>query len=192
MRSRSLIARPANLIAALALISVALPPDSAAQAGGVDSSLAPGTRVRVVIARDDRGSRNSRQIAHVGTLVDATEHSVVLRRDRLRDTVEIARDSIAATQVSRGRSRGGSMAKGFLIGAALGAGFGYAVGEDCGQSDFICFSRSETVPMSAMAFGGLGAILGMVTWREQWREAPRISVSPSPAGGVSMSAAVSF
>ena len=197
MRSHSLIARPAKLLT-LSLLALATPRAFAAQIAATDSSLTPGTRVRVVLARSSSSaptgaSRDARrEVAYVGTLIDATSRSVVLRPDRSADTVEIARDSIARTQVSLGRSRGGRMAKGFLIGGVFGVGFGLAVGEDCSQNDFICFDRGETVPMAAMAFGAVGALVGAITWRERWRDAPRISVVPSLTGGLSMSAELRF
>ena len=203
MRSRSLIARPANVVA-LSLLTLSIPVGAAAQTACADTSLSPGARVRIVLTRDSLGARDARdapsgarrasrrEIAYVGTLIDATSRSIVLRPDRSADTVEIAHDSIARAQLSRGNSRGGRMGKAFLIGAVFGAGFGFAVGEDCGQNDFICFDRGETVPLSVLGFGGLGALLGAITWREQWIDAPRISIAPSSTGSVSMRAAASF
>jgi hypothetical protein len=193
MRSPTLIARAATLIAALtaltalALLAALTPAPATAQLPS-DSSLAPGTRVRLFLGGDSRDERDARRpVLYVGTLVGATEHSIVLRPDRSRDTVELSRDSISRAQTSLGRRTHQTAVKGLAIGAVAGIVIGFAAGEDCSNNDFICFSRGETVPLGGLLGGALGGLVGaLVGSRERWTDEPRLTLTPLPSGGLAM------
>jgi hypothetical protein len=191
MRSPALIARPANLVAsllALTLLTAASSLDDGAQLAA-DSALAPGTRVRLFLAGEPRTAR--RPGLYVGTLVSATEHSIVLRPDRTRDTLEIARDSISRLQTSLGRRTHQTALKGVAIGAVVGIVVGFAAGEDCSNNDFICFSRGETVPLGGLLGGALGGLVGaLVGSQERWTDAPKLTLAPLPSGALAMGIAL--
>ncbi len=184
----SRLTRAAAFAGALVLLSMLLGSAALAQR---DSSIAPGARVKLALAHPQK-----RSLVYTGTVVAVTDSSVVLRPDRARWETEIPRDSIARVQLSRGKQRGHTALRGVLIGAAAGAALGAVAGEDCSHStEFICFDRSETIPAGALAFGGLGGLVGFLIGGERWSAplAPAsVAVTPGVWGGVALSTSIAF
>lgn len=127
----------------------------------------------------DRGDR-----IRITTMVDQTEDVLIAQFDYLgADGVLYVDDPLSAIpvssilqlEVSDGRSS--SVRRGALIGllggAAAGAIFGYAQGDD-EPGAFLAFSAEEKAYVGALLGAGpgalLGAVVGALVTRERWRK----------------------
>ena len=100
-----------------------------------------------VDTKDGRGAK--------GKLVTVSEAAIIL------DVAEIARAEVRS--ITRRQRK--SLKRSILLGVAIGAGGGAALGAiagGCGSHDFICFGRRIAVPVSAVAGGAAGAMWGTV------------------------------
>ena len=168
----------------LTALSFVLPAATNAQATPV--VLAPNTRIRFTVAPDSA--------AVVARVVAQHGDSIWVRPERTGDTLSLRASSLARLDVSRGKETHARHAAGvgFLIGAVSGGIFGYATGEDCHPTDWICFPRGETATAGALMFGllgaGAGAIVGWVMPVERWNHilppaAGRFTIGPDGRGG---------
>ncbi len=168
----------------LTALSFVLPALSNAQATAV--VLAPNTRIRFAVAPDTP--------AVVARVIAQHGDSLWVHAERANDTLALRVSSLARLEVSRGKETHARHAAGvgFLIGAVSGGIFGYAAGEDCQPTDWICFPRRETATVGALMFGllgaGAGAIVGWVKPVERWNHvlppaAGRFTVGPDGRGG---------
>ncbi len=154
---------PVLVLAALALLA---PAATAAQTPVV---LAPNTRIRFAVTRDTA--------AVVASVVAQRGDSLWVHPERSRDTLGLRISSLARLDVSRGKETHALHAAGvgLLIGAVGGGVLGYATGEDCTSSEWICFPRGLTAAAGAVAFGlvgaGVGAVVGWVNPVERWNHA---------------------
>jgi len=133
-------------------------------------SVAVGDRVMVRVTsehvREARLRLQNRTLA--GRLI-ATGDSLVVSAER--DSIAIPRGAIERLWVSTRTSRRGiSAAKGAAIGLGGGFAIGMIAGEDCSDSDFICFDRGELALALGLAGAGIGALAGAAFGGEKWRE----------------------
>jgi hypothetical protein len=101
--------------------------------------------------------------------------------------------STARVEVRRaeGKNRLGSAVRGLLYGlgggAAAGAVFGYAQGDDP-DDQFLSFSAEENAALGAVLFGGIGAIAGTVVGIAAPRSRWEVVSSPSQTAAVTLQA----
>lgn len=131
---------------------------------GVAQELSVGTRLRVTRA-------NGESIA--GQLAALDEGYFTLEQRDASGKVKqvvVSREKVERIEISRAPSRKWRGAGiGFLVGAASGAAVGYAAGSDCGNGQFLCFSRGPLAGVLGVFFGGLGAGIGAVAAHgEKW------------------------
>jgi hypothetical protein len=148
--------KPASIICCILIFALTLPISLLGRtAAGNDSdwntlaTVRPGTKVIVRVKDGEIFS---------GKLKGFSENSISLIRDG--KIIDLERAKIAT--VSR---TGRSFKKPVLIGTAIGAGAGTALGiaaGGCSPHDFICFDRKVTIPAGAVVFGILGALGGLV------------------------------
>jgi RNase P/RNase MRP subunit p29 len=141
-----------------------------------------GCRVRVATAKDDGvGTRGTRRL--VGNLVRFDERTLELRDESDR-ILSVPRSAVVRLERSQVRGNRGKWAGiGFLVGAVGGAVVGYNWGKECGYYEFVCFDRSQTVPITSFFVGAVGAGVGAVLGHgERWDEVStrRTSVSVTP------------
>jgi len=167
----------------LTALSFVLPAATNAQATPV--VLTPNTRIRFAVAPDT---------PVVANVVAQHGDSLWVHAERTNDTLALRVSSLTRLDVSRGKETHALHAAGvgFLIGAVSGGIFGYATGENCQPTDWICFPRGETATLGALMFGllgaGAGAIVGWVMPVERWNHvlppaAGRFTVGPDGRGG---------
>lgn len=154
-----------------------------------DAAVAPGARVRLTWSEGERSRRA------IGELVAEDDGVLLLRPDRSPDTLRVPRSTLRSVEVSRGTAVMRGVGRGVLIGGALGAVVGLALGEDCSDNEFLCFDRSDTALLGglvgAAAGAGVGALIGS---HERWQSAtlaPRLTVVPA-RGGVSIRARITI
>ncbi len=158
-----------------------------------------GPRVRITLASS--GKR------FVGRLVEQNEEILLLEKGRRKEPelVRIPRYDVARFERRVRRSRKGrGVGVGFLVGAAVAVGVGYAGGNDCIEdavgfdnlSNILCSRTDKTLALGLLTVP-LGVLLGAaITPGEQWRSEspPRVAVGagPAPGGGVFARVAVRF
>lgn len=147
-----------------------------------EPSLEPGDRVRVVVPE----LRNGRFEARVAATTDST---VTLYSAALRPREQsLPLSSIAHLEISEGEKTkvARNAGIGLLMGAGLGAIFGYAAGDD--TSCFICFSAEEKAAVGAIGLGAIGLLVGGIsgatTREETWRpvSVDRLGLGIAPDG----------
>lgn len=171
--------RPRMIVPAAMLAALAGPSLPA------QDSVAVGSRVMVRVTsehvREAQLRLQNRTFA--GRLIATTGDSLVVSTER--DSITVPRGAIERLWVSaRASRRGLSAAKGAAIGLGTGFAFGLIAGEDCSDSDFICFDRGELAMALGLAGAGAGALAGAAFGGERWREIRpmRASLSIFPAG----------
>jgi hypothetical protein len=121
---------------------------------------------------------------------------LLLRQPESGQQIDVPTNSIQSLHV-RGerRPRGGGALRGLGFGLLVGGGGGAIIGYASGDDDpgFLSFSAEEKALMGAVAFGGIGAVLGAVMGAAapgyNWHPvvAPvRVNVAPLPDGRVSV------
>ena len=132
----------------------------------------------------------------VGQLIAVSDSTLLIRRQIDSAEVAVPRSSVARLEVSQGTSRGASARTGGLIGLLVGGVIGYAAGDDCSDTDWICFDRPSTMAMGASAGAGIGLIIGFVAGAtERWRESGvpmQLSVAPTRVGSLSIIGRIAF
>jgi hypothetical protein len=153
-----------RLVLALLALLGALPANAQAPARHTVSA---GERARVV-----SGSWRRTEIA-IGVVDTASADSIVLRLERSGERYAMASERLRRVDVSRGRGDvGGGAVIGALVGGLAGGAIGFAAGDDCDANAFICFDRSETIPVGLFFGAILGAGLGALTnMGERWEPA---------------------
>lgn len=147
--------------------------------------LAPGVRVRVTAPTVAPGPL-------VGTVRSLSADAIEIAVKGREGTIQMPRASVLRLEVSRGRNRG----KGALIGAATLATAGIVVGavgcRDSGDFDS-GFCAAVLGGTGLVLGGGVGALVGS---GERWTELPsdrfRVSLAPTPGGGVELSVRFTF
>ena len=151
--------------------------------------LAPGERIQALHGRSSRSMRTVR-----GRALSADSATLRLFDER-GDSVTIPRGELQGLWVSRGtRSRGGTAAIGFVIGAIGGGLLGYSAGSDCSSDSFCIFDKGDSGLLGALGGGMIGGVFGALAGGgENWRQvqlspraALRIGPEPAAGGGVSL------
>jgi hypothetical protein len=140
-------------------------PAAAAQSPSLDS-LRAGTRVRVSTAELPRAT---------GTMLAYRGGSLLLRRDRSRDSVWLAVPDLQALDVSVARRRPvvRRTLTGLVVGALIGAGIGTVGGDQ--QTGDGPLTRENKMAIGAIVIGGAGTIVGFLTGiakTDVWRAVP--------------------
>ena len=171
------------LFAVLSVMAVATMPAQTVQ------PVSTGARVRITAA-------NTSPAVIVGQLIAVSDSALLIRRQLDSAEVAVPRSSVARLEVSQGTRRGASARTGGLIGLLVGGVLGYASGDDCKDTDWVCFDRSSTMAMGASAGAGLGLIIGFIVGSsERWRESGvpmQLSVAPTRAGSLSIAGRIAF
>jgi hypothetical protein len=130
-----------------------------------------------------------------GHLLSAdAEELVVAVGNRL--PIAVPRAALTRAEVSLRRHN--SWRRGALIGAATGLLIGaIATGGDFDEGgDVGHFSRGGVIAMSAIAFAGNGALIGVLVKREDWRVVPtaslKLSLVPIRGRGAALGVTLSF
>lgn len=143
-------------------------------------SIAPGTRVRITVRNTQPGG--ARPVVVIGPLIALRDSAISVRSDSASSEVIVPLGQVERVEVSY-RNRGASALTGGLIGLLVGGVLGYAAGDDCSATSFICFDHTDTAMMGASAGAGLGLIVGYLAGgQERWRATTmplRISVAPA-------------
>jgi hypothetical protein len=173
-------------IAALLLLTLALPGALASQAAPRATPLAAGARVR--ITRPGEQPLVAIVVAHTADslLVQASGHSL---------PVALPLTEISQLDVSTGRHRhvAKGIGVGFVAGGTVGALLGAATYQPCTSTEFLgCLmapeNRGQSAALGILVGGGLGLIVGGLVGsvrQEQWARVPldgkRVSLSVSPS-----------
>jgi hypothetical protein len=152
-----------------------------------------GKRVRVTVAPAD-SSAVSRVV--VGELVAVGDSALVIRPRKAAAEESVATSGIQRFEVRTGRNRGSGAMLGTLVGLGVGAALGYATGDDCTSTEFLCFDRSDVAVGVGLAGAVLGLGIGLIAGRgDRWRAEAvpaRVSVVPTQGGGFRLAASFSF
>ena len=152
-----------------------------------------GTRVRITLPDTSPAPKRSRPI--VGRITAVTDSMMSVRPDAASRDVPVVLSRVQRLEVSKGFNRGPSVRKGALIGLVAGGVIGFATGEDCSNSDWMCFDRPSTTLAGAVVGVGLGALIGLVRSTEKWRdtaESASVSIAPTRRGGVAIAKRILF
>jgi hypothetical protein len=171
--------------AAVACILVLLLPGFASSGEQAPSDLVAGMRVRVT-------APGVAIKPVVGTIQSLSADAIELAVKGREGTMLVPRASVLQLEVSRGPNR----ALGILVGGAVVAAMGAAVGAiGCrDSSDFDSWHCAAILGGAGFALGGgMGAITGM---GEQWKELPgerlRVTLGPGRGCGLGLSMRFSF
>ncbi len=176
----------------LSIISVA---PLAAQA---DPGIPVGTRVRITAPDTTQTAErpgDARRLTLVGELVAISDSTISLRNDATSDELTVPLSRVQRLEVSAGSNRGPSAGKGALIGLVLGGVLGFATGDDCSSSDFICFSREDVAAGGAVLGAAVGGVIGLIAGGgERWKATaiPRVSFMPIGSRSVSIASTLRF
>lgn len=171
------------LFAVLSVIAVATMPAQTVQ------PVTTGARVRITAA-------NTSPAVIVGQLIAVSDSALLIRKQLDSGEVAVPRSSVTRLEVSQGTRRGATARTGGLIGLLIGGVLGYAAGDDCNDTDWVCFDRSSTMAMGASSGAGLGLIIGFIAGStERWRESGvpmQLSVAPTRVGSLSIIGRIAF
>jgi hypothetical protein len=173
----------------VALLGILSAPALAQERSGPDQASVARTRVRVTMESHEQVT---------GTIVAMRPDTVVLRvfpdgGERALSRAKVARIERSAG-TSRSRIRGATL--GFLSGAVVGTGVGYAMANHsaCSNNCFNGLDESVKAVGGGIAGALVGATVGVVVGnrqREQWREVVgdgvRVGIGPAPGKRVAMS-----
>lgn len=173
-----------------------LAPASSVFAGSPDL-VVPGLRVRLTIATAP-GAAGAPLKGTVRSADDAT--FTVIGDDG--PTVSVAREHVQKLEISQGRN--GHARKGFLIGALFGAVMGAVL--VAGADESFCYlspcapattgEKAALFGFSTVAYGGLGALVGVFVKTERWLDVPlhqpRVQVVPTRGRGIGINVSVAF
>ncbi|MGQ0712845.1 MAG: hypothetical protein ACT4PJ_03830 [Gemmatimonadaceae bacterium] len=180
----------ATILVCTALLALARAASLRAQA---DAARLVGARVRVAFTAP--GSPHGFHVV-VGDLVAVTDSTLSIRPPGSTMHETISTSSVQGFEVRTGRDRGRGAGFGALIGLGSGLIIGYALGDDCGPDEFICFDRDETMLGGGFVGAAIGGLIGLAVGRgDRWavRSVPgRVSVVPLSGGGVRLGASLRF
>lgn len=203
--------RCAGWVVAAVLFS---PCSSPVLAGQDPPSVAPGSRVRIKLARDlviapdestppPKPADTMRVKQFVGQIVEMDGETLTIGFHGRSTRLTVPRDAIARMDLSRGRrSAGGRLLNGagigLLVGGLGGALIGLVSGDDQSQG-FGSFTATEKAALGGIGLGALGfvvgAAVGLASEGERWEQVPargvQVTVKPV-ARGRGLSLAVSF
>jgi hypothetical protein len=152
-------------IAALVLALALLVADASSVMAQETVSVEQGSRVR--ITAPSLGLSES-----VGTIQEATDEAYVVQFEFPRVLGSVGRSDIAAMDVLVGRERRGlsGLGRGLLVGAGVGALFGFLAGDDDPQLWF-SYTAEQKALMGAAGLGVVGGVIGMLLRKNVWSSA---------------------
>lgn len=199
----------AGLVAVVAVLFS--PCTSPALAGQDPPSVAPGSRVRMELARDlviapgestphEKPADTQRGKQVVGQIVEMNGDTLTITLEGRSTRLTVPRDAIARMNLSRGRrSAGARLLRGAGLGVLAGGLVGALVGLASEGDGGSLFSDSDRMAIGGIVLGTLGSVVGAAVGLgskgERWEQVParglQVTVKPV-ARGCGLSLAVSF
>lgn len=147
----------------------------------------PGQRVRIT----------SGSARVVGTVVERSADSLLIRLDRRKRLLVVPIDRVDRAEVSRGRRSGATA--GVIVGGVLGVGTGLALGISFASDGFFDFGSGDVVKATALlglAGATAGGLIGSAIRTERWEEMPHgpapVTIAPAAGGGVRLAFSVNL